>query len=468
MKLLLRITRAEPQELAASLWAFVYFFSLLAGYYVLRPIRDEMAIQGGERALSELFTAVFLSMLVLVPVFGALTSRFPRKQLLPWLYAFFAANLVAFFVLFEAGNTQDPRVAKTFFVWVSVFNLFAVSLFWSLMADIFETAQAKRLYGFIAAGGTAGALTGPSLTALFVLVVGVKGMVLVSAGFLVVAMIAIVQLRRWSARHPRSAPATEAATAPGSASAAGPVPSSQAASRAARDPAADDRALGGGPFSGLVEILRSPYLAGICLFLFCYALLSTLLYFAQTSLVPAAIASSAERTRLLATVDLAVNLLTLAIQLFAFGTLIQRFGTGFMLALMPMVSLVGFAVLASWPLLTTLIAFGILRRAGEYAVSRPTRETLFNALPASQKYKAKNIIDTVVHRGGDALSSWIFGSLRAMGLSLTTMAWMAVPVSALWLATGLLLGRAAARRGAQAGTQGSPGAPSGAAASVKI
>jgi len=170
-----RLSGATAAELPAALWSFTCFFSLLAGYYVLRPIRDEMAIQVGQAQLHELFTAVFVAMLVVAPVFGWLTRTFPRKKLLPWLYAFFVANLIGFWTIFEAGGTQSGLIARAFFVWVSVFNLFAVSVFWSLMADLFDTAQAQRLYGFIAAGGTAGALAGPSLTALFVMLVGAKG-----------------------------------------------------------------------------------------------------------------------------------------------------------------------------------------------------------------------------------------------------------------------------------------------------
>ena len=419
-RLLARLTRARPQELAASLWAFVYFFALLAGYYVLRPIRDEMAIQGGQRALSQLFTLVFVAMLVIAPLFGALAARFPRKQLLPWLYAFFVVDLALFWLGFNAGNTQSPAVAKTFFVWVSVFNLFAVSLFWSFMADLFDTAQAKRLYGFIAAGGTAGALAGPTLTALFVVVVGVKGMVLVSAAFMVLAIVAILRLRAWAVRH-HVAP-----------------------------PAAQEAPLGGSMLGGIADVVRSPYLLGICLFLFCFSLLSTFLYFMQTELIPAAIADSARRTQLLALVDLAVNVLTLLIQLLAFGAMIEKLGTTFTLAVMPAIAIAGFAVLAVNPILAVLMVFGVMRRAGEYAVSKPARETLFNVLPASQKYKAKNVIDTVVHRGGDTTSSWIFNGLRAAGVSLTTMAWIAVPVSALWCAGAIALGRSAEAKQRQA------------------
>jgi AAA family ATP:ADP antiporter len=429
--LLTRLTRAEPAELAASLWSFVYFFSLLAGYYVLRPIRDEMAIQVGQAKLHELFLGVFVTMLVVAPVFGWLTRTFPRRRLLPWLYAFFVANLGGFWLLFDAGHgAQAEAVARAFFVWVSVFNLFAISVFWSFMADLFDTAQAKRLYGFIAAGGTVGALAGPALTAGFVTLVGVRSMLLVSAGFLAMAIVAILNLRAWAAR-------ADAAR--------------QHASPAASAGYQAEQPIGGSSWAGITDIVRSPYLLAICFFLFAYSLLSTLLYFQQTELVPAAISGSAERTRLLALVDMAVNLLTLAVQVFAFGALIRRLGTTFMLCAMPVVAIVGFAALALSPVLSTLVVFGVIRRAGEYAVSKPARETLFNALPAEQKYKAKNVIDTLVHRTGDTASSWIFAGLKSIGLSLTTMSWLAVPVSAAWLGVALWLGRAATGKGRAAG-----------------
>ena len=418
--LLARFSGAHAAELAASLWSFLCFFSLLAGYYVLRPIRDEMAIQVGQGRLQELFTAVFVTMLVVAPLFGWLMRTFPRTALLPWLYAFFVANLLGFYALFEAGGTQSGTMARVFFVWVSVFNLFAVSVFWSLMADLFDTEQARRLYGFIAAGGTAGALAGPSLTALFVTMVGAKGMLLVSAGFLGLCILAVTRLRAWAART------------------------------GARGAAAE-RPIGGSIWAGLTDVVRSPYLLGICLFLFAYSLLSTFLYYQQTALVPAAIADSAQRTRLLATVDVAVNVLALVTQVFAFGALIRRMGTTFMLCSMPVVAVIGFTALAVAPGLTTLVALGIVRRAGEYAVSKPSRETLFNVLPPEQKYKAKNVIDTLVHRFGDTSSTWLFAGLKQLGLTLQAMTWLAVPVAGAWLAAALWLGGQHERRVGAAG-----------------
>jgi len=416
--LLCRVSRALPDELPAALWAFVYFFALLAAYYVLRPLRDEMGIQVGPDALHELFTSVFLTMLAIVPIFGWLTRRFERRRLLPWLYGFFILNLLGFYEVLALSGDQSPWVARAFFVWVSVFNLFAISVFWSFMADLFDTAQAKRLVGFISAGGTAGALCGPVLTLLLVKPLGAKGLVLVSAALLLVCIGAIVQLRRW-AGDKRQADIT---------------------------PAAPEGTFQGSLWSGLQDVVRSPYLLGICAFLFLYSLLSTLLYFQQAELVPKSFSGSGARTQALASIDLLVNVVTLLIQLLAFGPLIQRLGTRFLLVAMPLASLVGYTALAAMPVLGVLVALGVVRRAGEYAISKPARETLFNVLPPEQKYRAKNVIDTLVHRTGDTSSAWIFSGLRGLGLHGYQTVWLAVPFSALWVAVAWRLGGEADRR----------------------
>lgn len=412
--LLLKKSGATQQELAAVLWSFVYFFALLAGYYVLRPLRDEMGMQIGAEKLHESFTSVFLSMLLLVPIFGWLNQRFARRHLLPWLYGFFIVNLLGFYVVLEAQGVQSPMVARVFFVWVSVYNLFAISVFWSFMADLFSTEQAKRLYGFIAAGGTLGALTGPVITAALVTSLGPKHLVLVSAGLLGVVIVAIFRLRAWALRY-------------------------DVALQIKRDEG-EDQALKGSIWSGLIDVARSPYLRGICWFLLSYALLSTLLYFQSAELLPKHVSNSGERTQLLAQVDLLVNVIALVFQLVAFNRVIERLGIRFTLAAMPVVSLVGYALLAVFPVVPVLVAFGVLRRAGEYALSKPGRETLFNVLPPEQKYKAKNVIDTLVHRTGDTASAWVFNGLRSVGLSSTHMSLLAVPIAAAWLAVALRLG----------------------------
>ena len=417
MSLLLRTTQATREELPAVAWSFVYFFALLAGYYVLRPIRDEMGLQLGPGVLQELFTWVFVAMLGLVPVFGWLTRRFPRRQLLPWLYGFFMANLLAFSFVFDAGGNQGPALARVFFVWVSVFNLFVVSVFWSFMADLFDTGQAKRFYGVVAAGGTLGALTGPSITAWLVAPLGPHRLMWVSAAFLGLAVVAILRLRAWARRR-------------GVAS--------------ARDTAEDDgerQALQGSVFSGLVDVVRSPYLLSLCVFLLGYTLLSTFLYFLSAELIPTVVTDSLARTRLLAQVDLAVNVLALLLQLVAFKRLIVRLGTRFVLGLLPVVSVVGFAVLAlAWPALVALVAFGVVRRAGEYALTRPARETLYNVLPPAQKYRAKNVIDTLVHRTGDTASAWLFAGLRGLQLTSPQIAWLSCAIAVGWWAVSQSLG----------------------------
>lgn len=415
--LLLKKTRAQPHELGAVLWSFVYFFALLAGYYVLRPLRDEMGMQIGAGKLQESFTGVFLTMLAVAPLFGWLNQRVARRTLLPWLYGFFIVNLLGFYTVLQSQGEQSPLVARAFFVWVSVFNLFAISVFWSFMADLFSTEQAKRLYGFIAAGGTLGALTGPLITAGLVTLLGPKHLVLVSAGLLGVVIVAIFRLRAWALRW-------------------------DVQHHVVRDEGETD-VLRGSIWSGLIDVVRSPYLRGICWFLLSYALLSTFLYFQSADLLPKHVSGSGERTRLLAQVDWVVNLIALLFQLLAFNRVIERLGIRFTLAAMPAVSLVGYALLAVHPVIPVLVGFGVLRRAGEYALSKPGRETLFNVLPPDQKYKAKNVIDTLVHRTGDTASAWVYSSLRTLGLGSTQISWLAVPVAAAWLVVSLRLGRQA-------------------------
>jgi len=432
----LRLTRARAAELPAALWAFVYFFAVLASYYVLRPIRDEISMQVGPDGLQVLFYAATGAMLGLVPAFGWLTRRFSPQRLLPWIYAFCVLNLFVFFVAMRADGAGGPATARVFYVWVSVFNLFVVSVFWSFMADIFDTEQARRLYGFIAAGGTVGALAGPLLTSELVRIIGARWLMLVSAALLGLAIVAIVRLRAWARRHPRRADAP-----PGVAAGAGQE-ANDARDTDARQP------MRGGLWSGIVDVLRTPYLLGICAFLFAYALLSTFLYFQTAQIMPRTVADSAARTQLLARVDLAVNVAALLLQIFAFRLLMSRLGLRFVLAALPAVSVIGFAVFARHPTLSVLLAFGLLRRSGEYALSKPARETLFNAIPVEQKYRAKNVIDTLVHRIGDSASASAFGGLRALGLTTSGIAWLSVPVAAAWTAVALWLAGEAQRRAA--------------------
>ncbi len=412
---LAKISKAEPHEFSAALWSFAYFFCILAAYYVIRPIREEMGIQVGQQGLSELFTAVFVSLLLVVPVFGWLTSKFSRVQFLPWLYGFFALNLFGFWLWLHSVGVNDYWFPRVFYVWVSVFNLFAVSVFWSFMADVFRSDQAKRLFGFIAAGGTAGALVGPLITSALVKTLGTANMLWFSIGFLLLCIIGVKKVSLWYQQHPKD------------------DTSAVSAKRL-------EEGLGGNPFAGITDVLKSPYLLGICAFLFLFALLSTTLYFQSNEMMKAAFPESARRVQVFAWVDATVNAITLLFQLFAFGAVITKMGTRRMLCAMPLLSVFGFVAMAVAPVISTLLVFGVLRRAGEYAITKPTRETLFTVVPDEQKYKAKNVIDTLVHRTGDVTSSWIFKGVKGTGMDFTAVSWLAVPVSLVWLAVAWWLG----------------------------
>ena len=411
-----RAVAVRPEEVRALLGSFAYFFCLLAGYYILRPLRDEMGVAGGVRNLHWLFTATFFVMLAAVPVFGAVVARLPRRRFIPLVYHFFVANLAIFWLLLTLGiGTQ--QVARVFFVWISVFNLFAVSVFWSFMADLFGADQGKRLFGFIAAGGSAGALAGPALTVWLVGALGPVNLLLVAAALLEAAIFFALRIESCAPRagsHDLKGRSSE------------PV--------------------GGGWLAGFRLLLRSPYLAGIALWVLLLSLAGTFLYFQQANLVAAASDDPAVRTRIFASIDLAAGVLTLAVQLVATGRLISRFGTGPAAALLPLVFLAGFAALAAAPVLILVVVFQALQRTANFAVSNPAREVLFTVTEREEKYKAKYLIDGVVFRGGDALSGWLFNALRGAGLELATISLLAVPAAAAWMGVSLLLGRAQERR----------------------
>src|SRR6266850_1832442 len=388
---LTRALRAEPHELPALAWAFAYFFLLLSSYYVLRPVRDALAVELGAQALKQLFTATLAAMLALVPVFGWLASRLPRARLMPAVYAFFVVNLLVFTLELDA---------RVFFVWLSVFNLFVVSVFWSFMSDIFDTRQAARLYGTIAAGGSCGAIAGPLIAALLP---QSRVLLILSALLLAATIVCIRALARWAGTHPRAAE---------------PPP---------------EAPLGGSILAGARAALTSPFLLAICGYLLCYTALSTALYFQQVQIVGEAVPDPEQQTRLFASVDLTVNSLTLAIQILAFSRLAPLLGPTGMLAVVPLLSVAGFLWLGATPTLAALIAFGVTRRVGEFAVSKPAREALFTVVPREERYKAKNFIDTVVYRGGDALSGWLFGMLGAVAL-------LAAGLSMVWTALAYYLG----------------------------
>ena len=406
----MKITRQlglKPGETAPVVLASLYFFFLLASYYVIRPVRDEMAIQAGLDQLHWLFTATFGAMLALVPLFGYFSARFPRRILVPLIYLFFAAGLIVFFACFSLLD-DISWVARIFYVWVSVYNLFVVSVFWSFVSDIFHRDQGKRLFGLIAAGGSLGAVAGPSLAAWLAQTLGVAFLLLVAVVLLMGANIMVALLNR----HQRGVDGQ------------GP-------------------ALHGGILDGAMLLGRSRFLQGIAVFIWLYTTLATFLYFQQVHLVAAAFDDSADRTSVFAAIDLVVNVLTIGMQFFIAGRLMNRAGLGITLAAVPACMVLGFTALAAVPSVAALIGVQIIRRAGNYGLTRPAREVLYTTVDRDARYKAKNFIDTVVYRGGDALAGWLFTLLKFLGLGIGGIALLSIPLAMLWGWIGYRLGRKA-------------------------
>ncbi len=426
-----RFAGVEAEEVGPAAWAFLYFFFLLSGYYVLRPLREEMGLAGGVRNLPWMFQATLVSTLLLTPLFGWCVQRFPREQMLPITYRFFVVQLLLFWVALQrAEGGVEVWLGRGFYVWLSVFNLFVVSIFWAVMADGFVLERSKRLFGLIAAGGSLGAIAGAALTAQLVEVVGRVHLLLGAAFLLELSVQAFRRLhRRLDNLHAleRAIPLREVARERES-----------------------DRAAWSGPFGGALngigQFFRSPYLLGIGLFLGLYSLGSTFLYFEQAHIVADAVIDRAARAGLFARIDLWVNLLTLGLQLGSSGRILRHFGVGPTLVILPLISVAGFGALAVAPVLTVLVVFQVLRRAGNYALIRPARETLFVPVRREERYKAKSFIDTFVYRGGDSLGSLAFDALVRTGWTMGPIAVLAAAISALWGGIGIWLGRQQSRR----------------------
>jgi len=398
-------------------WAFLYFFALIGSFYVLRPIREEMGVRGGADKLQWLFTATFVVMLGAIPAYSALVARVPRSRAVPAVYAVFAACLAAFFVVFTAG-LWPVGAARVLFVWMSVYNVFVVAVFWSLMADLFTSEQGKRLFGAIASGGSAGALAGSFTTGALVGVIGVANLLLVALGLLGLATFCARRLAAWARAEGRG-------VAPGGGDA---------------DP------LGGSIWAGFALVARSPYLLGAAALMFLFTLGSTFLYFQQARLVKEAFPDPAARTALFAWLDFAVNLGAFGLQGLATGRLAVAFGLAPALLAVPVLSTLGFAVLAAAPGLWTLVAFQGLRRTAEFAFQRPARDVLYTVVSREEKYKAKGFNDTVVYRAGDTLAGWSYEGLRLLGLGASALALSAVPFMLVAAGVGLWLARQHAGR----------------------
>jgi AAA family ATP:ADP antiporter len=357
-------------------------------------------------------------MLLVHPLFTALVARLPRRRFVPLVYRIFIANLVAFFLAFRAADAaQAVWLGRVFFVWTSVFNLFVVSVFWSLVTDLYRPAQGQRLFGLVAVGGTAGAILGSSITAALAHRLGPANLLLASALLLEIAA--------------RAARALDG--------------QADALARAARDetgapaPPRREHVIGGGVLDGIRDVIRSPYLLGISGLMLLFTVTSTFLYFQQAAIVGRAL-DRAARTQLFAHIDLAVNVLTLGTQVFLTGRLLRRVGVGAALAVVPALSLLGFAVLGAAPVVAALVVVQVLRRAANFAVQRPAREVLYTVLPRTEKYKAKNFNDTFVYRLGDQVGAWSYTAIGWLGFGVAGLALTMVPLSAAWLLLALWLG----------------------------
>ncbi|MGD2152970.1 MAG: MFS transporter [Gemmatimonadales bacterium] len=426
----------RSEEVGALVLSCAYYFFILASYYILRPIRDEVAVFSGARTLPFLFTGTLILMLLAHPPFAALVSRLPRKRFVSITYRFFAANLLVFFALLKwAPESADIWIGRAFYWWVSVFNLFVVSVFWAFMADIFRNEQGKRMFGFMAMGGTLGAIVGAATTAGLVELIGPVYLILISVVLLEFAVWCVHALSRRSAAGGRSPPSESGIRVGG-------LPETEPGrGYAAAVEASPEEPIGGGSLAGFAQVLRSPYLLGICTYMLLYTIAATFLFFQQTAIIEVTMTDRLARTAFLAKIDLAVNVLAIFTQAFLTGRFIKWLGVAVTLTILPASCVVGFSGLGLWPFLGVLVVFQTLRRASNYAVARPTREVLYTVVSREERYKAKNIIDTFVYRGGDQVGAWFYGAMLWFGVGMSALAFLAVPVCAVWLAVGYWLGR---------------------------
>jgi ATP:ADP antiporter, AAA family len=411
-KCLKLVVGVEPAEIKVVLTAFAYFFFLMASYFILRPLRDTMGTVYGVSHLQELFTGTFILSFVAAPIYAGFASRIKLATFLPWVYGFIAITMVVFYILFQQV-TNDRWVAAAFYIWLSTFNLLTISVFWSLMADIFSTPQAKRLFGFIAAGGTLGTVLAPAFITFFVKTIGTNNLLLISAAGFAITALLVRLLEREKQKF--------------------------IAGDAQAQTTSLNRSLGGNPFDGFALLFRSRYLLMIALFLLLMTWISTVIYFQLGDLISKDFASRAARTQAYATIDLATNTIALLIQLFGTGRFVQRFGVTAGLLLNPVIMVLAFLAVAFSPVLLVLGGIQVVRRFSEYAIAKPSRDMLFTIVDQQAKYKAKNVIETVVYRFGDLTSAWVSAAVLPFGVA--GLALFGIAISVAWFPIAYLLGR---------------------------
>jgi len=425
-----KILGIERHEYVAVAWSFAYFFCVLASYYIIRPVREEMAVGSGPNTIPFLFVGTFVAMIFATSIFGWVASRYARRRFLPWVYLFFISNILIFWFVFAQAIGDDEEyvwLGRIFFVWVSVFNLFVVSVFWSFMADIYSREQGRRLFGLITSGGSIGALIGGVLTSALVTKIGFQNLLPISAGVLLVAVFCIGRLKDW-VHHEHEDEIERTFDS--------------------------DKPLGGNPFAGITHLFSSNYFLGIALLSLIASLLGTALYMFRAELIETAILSPDARTQFFSNMNVAQNALALIAQMFLVKQVVTRFGIGRSLFLFPFASIVGFAILAMEPTLMAVAVLDVVRRGLGFGFAKPSTDMLYSVVTPEEKYKTKNAIDTAIYRGGDVIGTWAIRWLSLLGLGIAGISIVMVPFAALGAVVALWLGRDYKRRAKQLKSSG--------------
>jgi len=407
----------KREEFVAVAWSFAYFFCVLSSYYIIRPVREEMAVGGGPDTIPYLFIGTFVTMIFATSIFGWVASRYPRRSFLPWVYLFFITNILIFWVVFsQARDSGEDYVwlGRVFFVWLSVFNLFVVSVFWSFMADIYTREQGRRLFGFITSGGSIGALIGGVITSSLVTNIGFQNLLPISAALLLMAVLCIGRLKDWV--HQEHADEIE-------------------------ETVESHKPLGGNPLAGITHLFSSRYFLGIALMSLVASLLGTALYMFRAELISSAILDPDIRIQFFSNMNNAANTLALVAQMFLVRQVVTKFGIGRSLFLFPLASIIGFAVLALEPTLMAVAILDVVRRGLGFGFAKPSTDMLYSVVTPEEKYKTKNAIDTAIYRGGDVVGTWSIKLMSIAGLGIAGTAIVMVPFALISAVTALWLGR---------------------------
>jgi AAA family ATP:ADP antiporter len=405
-------SKIKEQEIKAVIFSFLFVVVLMSAYYILRPVRDAMASDWTDAEVSWLWTLNFFISTAIVALYGSMVSKFRFRLLVPTIYGIFAISFIIFYAL---GSVFEDRtlIDKSFYVWVSVFSLFHISVFWTFMSELFSKEQSGRLFGIIAVGASVGGLIGPSITAFFSVSLGADNLMLIASMMLLIPIPIIFYLQSLKSKELNN----EVLDIPGS-----------------------NQSIGGNPLAGFKMFFSNPYLLSIGLFIFLYTGISSFVYFELKNLLSDF--SRSERSVIWAQMDLAVNILAISTGLFATGRIVTKFGMPATIAMVPIMICIGLLVLAISPLLGVVMVLQIIRRAGNYAVTRPAREMLFTLVNQETRFKAKPVIDIVAYRGGDMLTAWLFtGLTQGLGLGLAAVAAVGAGIASLWALVGIFLGK---------------------------